>query len=224
MSIQSKDTSMMKNELLVVGVGGLAKEVAQLAWQINQRIGQWSQISYVAESSTERDTELAYGGVRYCDDDLARITQETDVVIGVGSPLVRQRIAAKLALNPALRFPNLIHPQVEFDEKVIALGQGNLICKGVALTCDIVIGDFNLFNLNVTVGHDTRIGSYCVINPGSNISGNVTIGDTCLLGTGCQLLEQCAVVSNVVIGAGSLVRNNLAEAGTYVGVPARRLK
>jgi len=211
-------------ELLVVGTGGLAKEMAQLARQIDPNAIRWSRVSYVAQSGVELGKRLPYGTVDYCDDDLPGINQRRDVVIGIGDPVPRSRIGLRLEDHQSFEFPNLIHPAVSIDDAHVKLGVGNAFCKGVVITCDIVIGDFNLFNWNVTIGHDCAIGSYNVINPGSNVSGNVAIGDACLLGTGTQILEHRTIASNSIIGAGSLVRASITDAGTYVGVPARRIK
>jgi sugar O-acyltransferase (sialic acid O-acetyltransferase NeuD family) len=214
----------MSVELLIVGTGGQARETAQLARQIDPSKERWSRISYVCEAAEHRWQALPYGAIRYTDAELQHLPEAVDVAIGIGHPSVRRRIAQQLAACAQLRFPNLIHPSVEIDTSVVALGRGNLICKGVVVTCDIVIGDFNLLNWNVTVGHDARIGSCCVLNPACNVSGHVEIGDTCLIGTGAQLLQQVSVPACTVIGAGAVVRRSIESAGTYVGVPARRVK
>jgi sugar O-acyltransferase (sialic acid O-acetyltransferase NeuD family) len=211
-------------ELLVIGTSGLAKEMAQLARQIDPNEIRWSRVSYVAQSRVELGKRLPYGSVDFCDADLADLSERRDVVIGIGTPAPRSLVAATLRDNRFLEFPNLVHPAVTIDAAYVNLGVGNVFCRGVVATCDITIGDFNLFNWNVTVGHDCTIGSCNVINPGSNVSGHVTIGDACLLGTGTQILEHRSVASNSIVGAGSLVRTSITEAGTYVGVPTRKIK
>ena len=213
--------STMPIELLIIGSAGLAKETAQLARQIDSLNKRWHRISYVVEKACELGTVMPYGEVRYTDSQLAGIDCPVDVAIGIGYPKSRRRIAQWLAANPSFRFPNLVHPSVEIDSEHVAMGRGNMICKGVVLTCDIVIGNFNVLNWNVTVGHDTRIDSFCVVNPGSNVSGNVHIRDECFLGTGCQVLEGLAIEAATVVGAGAVVVHSIESPGTYVGIPAR---
>jgi len=214
----------MAVELLIVGSAGLAKETAQLARQIDADSQRWDRISYVAYDAAELGKVLPFGEVRYTDAQLADIDREVDVVIGIGYPEPRRRMARQLAGNPYFGFPNLVHPSVEIDPGLVVLGRGNMICKGVVLTCDIAVGDFNLLNWNVTIGHDSRIGSFCVVNPGANVSGNVLVGDGCFLGTGCQVLEGLVIEAETIIGAGAVVRQSIDVAGTYVGVPARKVK
>ena len=211
-------------ELLIVGTGGLAKEAAQLARQCDPHGARWVAIHYVAESPQMIGTTLPYGVVRYVDADLQTWSGECDVVIAIGDPRPRRRLARRLAVNTALSFPNLVHPGVDIDSNYVLIGQGNMIAKGAVLTCDITVGDFNLVNWNVTIGHDATVGSYNVLNPSSNVSGCTVIGDACLLGTGCQVLEQLTVASDVTVGAGAVVTRSItAPGGTYVGVPARRM-
>ncbi len=211
----------MSRELLIVGTSGLAKETAQVARHLDPDGVRWHRIGYVTHLRDELGMRLPYGEVTELDEALAGRSEPTDVVIGIGRPLLRREIAQRLAGNAALEFPNLIHPGAGVDHDLVSLGRGNVITRGVVLTCDIRIGDFNLVNLNSTIGHDCVIGSYNVINPGCNISGRVTIGDLCLLGTGCQILEALEITSGVTIGGGAVVTRPIPQAGTWVGVPAR---
>ena len=213
----------MPVELLIIGSSGLAKETAQLARLIDPGCDRWDRISYVTEDAASLGTAMPYGEVRYTDADLPAMHHRVDVAVAVGYPQGRRRIAQRLTAHPLFDFPNLVHPSVEIDPFFVSFGRGNMVCKGVVLTCDIAIGDFNLINWNVTVGHDTRVGSFCVINPGSNVSGNVRLGDGCLLGTGSQVLERLTLEAGSVIGAGAVVTTSIAVAGTYVGVPARKV-
>jgi sugar O-acyltransferase (sialic acid O-acetyltransferase NeuD family) len=214
----------MPVELLIIGSAGLAKEAAQLARQVDPGANRWNRISYVAETASGLRVTLPYGQVRYTDANLMEMDRPADVVIGIGYPTGRQRVAQRLLTNPNFRFPNLVHPSVDIETDVVCLGRGNMVCKGVILTCDIEIGDFNLLNWNVTVGHDTHIDSFCVVNPGTNVSGNVRLSSGCLLGTGSQILEGLEIAESTVVGAGAVVAASIKVSGIYVGIPARLLK
>lgn len=211
----------MRSELLIVGTSGLAKECGQLARQIDPDCQRWSAISYVTHDENLLGATLPFGCVSMLDHDLQNIEAKVDVVIGIGHPSLKQTICQKFTQNPFLSFPNLIHPAVQIDPSFVKMGYGNILTKGVVMTCDIQIGNFNLFNWNCTVGHDAKLGHYNVINPGSSISGRVQVGDSCLIGTGARIIEDIEIGSHICIGAGAVVIRPIEQAGVYVGVPAR---
>ncbi|PZP27309.1 MAG: hypothetical protein DI603_22340 [Roseateles depolymerans] len=213
----------MNRKLFVIGTGGFAKEVAQLAATIQAANATWSSIEYLCESPNDISISMPFGSVVGTDKLLESLDTDADFVIGIGNPSVRRKIAARLSANIRLHAPNLIHPRADIDVTQVRLGVGNIITSGTVFTCAIEIGDHNVFNLNSTVGHDCHIGSFNVINPGCCLSGHTTLGDACLLGTGCQVLEGLSIASNSTVGGGALVAKSIKDAGTYVGVPAKLL-
>jgi sugar O-acyltransferase (sialic acid O-acetyltransferase NeuD family) len=214
----------VSRRLFIIGTGGLAKEVAQLASRL-RAAGHacWSSIDYLAQHPSEVGKPMPIGEV-VGTDLLLESARGIDYAIGIGTPAIRKRIALALIGKPGLSAPNLVHPACEIDPNLVHFGMGNIVLRGASFTCDITVGDFNVFNPNCTVGHDSRIGSFNVICPGCNISGNTKIGDTCLLGTGSQVLEKLTLTSEVTVGGGALVAKSISVAGVYVGVPARFLK
>lgn len=215
----------MSRTLYVIGTSGFAKEVAQLAHDINEAgPRRWQAIEYLAEHEADIGRPMPFGAVTATDAVLAGLATEADVAIGIGRPGVRRAIAARLRALPRVGLPNLVHPHAAVHTDYVRLGVGNVITRGVVFTCDIRVGDFNVFNLNSTLGHDAVVGSYNVVNPGCNLSGGITLGDACLLGTGSQVLEGLGIASESVIGAGALVARSIDTAGVYVGVPARPIK
>ncbi len=99
-----------------------------------------------------------------------------------------------------------------------------IICPGAQTTVNVTFGSCVIVNLNATIGHDCVIGDFATISPGANISGNVTLGKRCYIGTGAAIIEGVTICDDVVIGAGAVVVKDITEPGTYVGVPAKRIK
>ena len=212
-------------DIVIIGYGGFAKEVAFLIEEINKIKKTYNILGYVSANENEIGIINGKFKVIMSENDLINYNTKLCVAIGIGNPTTNYKIISNLkSKNPKLVFPNLIHPTVVADWDNIFLGEGNIICAGCILTTDIKIGSFNIFNLDITVGHDCAIGDYNVFNPSVNISGGVCIGNKVLLGTGSQILQNLNLVDEVVVGAGGVVIKDLLEPGTYVGVPVKKIK
>jgi sugar O-acyltransferase (sialic acid O-acetyltransferase NeuD family) len=215
----------MAKRLLIVGSGGYAKEVGQIARRIDPRQAVWSSVSYVAASPAEIGQSRPYGTVDYSDADVLSGAIEADVVIGIGDAVLRRQTALRYAELPALSFPNLVDPSVDIDRDYVTLGKGNVIHRQVVITCDIVIGDFNLFNKGCIVAHDVRVGSFNSVHPAASLHGHARLGDACTVGAGARILPQVSVADRTSIGAGAVLHRAVSEPGhVYAGVPAKRLR
>jgi len=210
----------MKN-IVIIGSGGFAKEVAFLIEDINKQKAKWNFLGYIDEKVGGSNGKYK---VFNNDDWLISIQEEISVVFGLGNPSLVARLVQKFRLNKKIKYPSLIHPNVIGDWDRIKIGEGNIICAGNIFTTDIQIGSFNVFNLDCTIGHDAVIGNYNVINPSVNISGGVDICNEVLLGTGSQVLQYKKITNKVIIGAGAVVTKNIEDMGVYVGSPAKKIK
>jgi sugar O-acyltransferase (sialic acid O-acetyltransferase NeuD family) len=210
----------MKN-IVIIGSGGFAKEVAFLIEDINHKGNEWNLLGFIDEKVGEFNGKYK---VYQNDDWLFSIKEEIFVVFGIGDPALVNKLVSKFKKNDNIKFPTIIHPNVVGDWEQIIIGEGNIICAGNIFTTDIQIGSFNIFNLDSTIGHDTVIGNYNVINPSVNISGGVVLEDKILVGTGVQILQYKKIISNTIIGAGALVTKDIIESGVYVGSPIKKIK
>lgn len=189
------------NNLAIIGYGGFAKEVE--AWA--RRVYQCS--FYV-------DDEYAGGGAL----PLSKFNpKEKKAVIAIGEPATRRRIVDQLPKET--KYQTLIHPTAQIiDKESIKIMQGAIVCAGVIITHDVVVGEHSHVNINSTIGHNSRIGSYNTISPAVNISGNVTTGSYVYLGTNAAIKEKVSIIGNTTIGMGAIVINDIKQSGTYVGL------
>lgn len=208
-------------DLVIIGAGGFAREVAFLVEDLNRVEPRWRLLGFVDRD--RKNDGLAVGGYSIIGtEDLIRDYQgELNVVIGIGQPQVISRIVESLKDLEHVRFPNLIHPGVVMHSGRVEFDDGNIVCAGNIFTTDIKVGSYNILNLSCTFGHDDLIGDCNVINPGVNVSGGVVIEDRCLLGSGATILQNKRIGYEATVGAGAVVAKDVPPRATVVGVPAK---
>ncbi len=206
-------------DLVILGAGGLAREVAFLIEEINRVTPTWNLLGFVVADRQLVGSQVGKYTVICAEDDL--LGMHTAAVIGIGNPRTVEKIARRLGDCPNLSFPNLVHPRTIWDQERVVLGRGNVICAGSIFTTDIQIGSFNCLNPNCTYGHDVKIGNYCVFLPSATISGGVVIRDACLIGAGATILQYLQIGDGATVGAGAVVTKDVASGATVVGVPAK---
>ncbi|HTS19116.1 MAG TPA: NeuD/PglB/VioB family sugar acetyltransferase [Verrucomicrobiae bacterium] len=208
-------------DIVIVGHGGLAREVAFLIDEINRATPTWNLLGYVGSAADSVSKPVGRHIVRGTDDWLWKLTTEIAVAIAIGQPSRIRALHERFRQNPKLLFPNLIHPAVTGDWERIAMGSGNIVLNNASLTTDIKLGCLNIVNPGATIAHDCMLGSYNLVNPGASLSGEVVLGDEVLIGTGARILQQLHLCSRAVIGAGAVVTRDIDKPGIYIGVPAR---
>jgi sugar O-acyltransferase (sialic acid O-acetyltransferase NeuD family) len=211
----------MKN-IVIIGAGGLAKEIKYLIDAINRQKQEWHLLGFIDNWGKQKGDGIVDGyQVIGNTEDFNKINEDIYGVIGVGFPGWIKEIIGLLN-NPKAKYPNLIHPSVEINTQTI--GTGNIICFGSGISCNVEIDSFNLINVKCYVGHDVKIGSYNVFNPNTQIAGSVIIGNQNLWGMNSSIFQGLKVGSNNVIGASSFVKKNVKNGETLVGVPAKNIK
>lgn len=208
-------------DIAIYGCGGFGREVLQIIHALNAQVPQWTCLGFVVDPGIAHpDTVHGLPVV----EDIAMLERGTraDLAIGIGAPMVRRRVADRMAANGHV-FPALVHPRAWLGEN-ISLGEGVLVCAGACLTTDITVDAHVHINLCATVGHDAVLGAYSTISPGANISGNVTLGAGVDIGTGATVIQGVNIGEGAVIGAGAAVVRAIPPHCTAVGVPAKIIK
>jgi sugar O-acyltransferase (sialic acid O-acetyltransferase NeuD family) len=142
------------------------------------------------------------------------------VLIVIGDGIIRKRIVNQLPSNT--QYFSYIHPTAQILGDDVKIGEGSIICAGVIITTNCIIGKHSHLNLHTTIGHDNLIGDYFTAAPGVKISGNCQIGDCVYFGSNSSVKEKIMICDNVIIGLNAGVVKNITDSGVYVGVPANK--
>jgi UDP-3-O-[3-hydroxymyristoyl] glucosamine N-acyltransferase len=105
----------------------------------------------------------------------------------------------------------------------VEIGVGCVIDKAMFGGSTIIGGNTKIDNL-VQIAHNCTLGKDVLICANVQVSGSVTIGDRCYLAPSVSIRDQVNIVRDAFIGIGAVVTKHIPEPGTYIGIPARRIK
>ena len=199
---------MSRKKIYIAGSGGLAKEVNSLFLANSREFVFAGYLDEVRENCDSSKNIFPIGSFK-----------PNAVVVAIGDPKLKARLRDRFG---DAYFPALIHERAIVTDAQI--GRGSIIFPNVTLTANNVIGSFCTIYQNCSVSHDTVIGGYCNITPGVDIAGRCKIGSHVYLGIGSSISNNISICDYAIVGAGAVVVDDITEPGTYVGVPARKIK
>ena len=213
-----------KFKTVILGAGGLAREVYWIFCDVNSKSGgEWEVLGFIDESPSNWGQSLCdipvLGDFQWFE---TTNKNELRVICGIGSPEAKKYMVGK-ARRMGLSFCTIIHPSVQLSTYV-EIGVGTVITAGCILTTQIKIGNHVYLNLDTTVGHDVIMEDFVNVNPGCHISGNVTLREGAELGTGAVVLQGITIGKWSVVGAGAVVIKDIPDNVVVAGVPAKIIK
>lgn len=208
-------------DLIIIGAGDFAREVAWVIERINEECPQWNFLGYVDDSKAGRivDGYPVLGSVEW----LSKYEEDIYVTCAIGSGSVRKGIYQKIRANRKIKLATIVDPSVIVGKNSI-IGEGSIICAGSILAISSQVGINCIVNFSCTIGHDAVLEDFCTLNPSVNISGRVHICERTDIGTGTQIIQGKNIAAGTTIGAGAVVVKDIKEPGTYVGVPAKKME
>jgi sugar O-acyltransferase (sialic acid O-acetyltransferase NeuD family) len=191
-------------KLAIFGYGGHAREVA---CQIDQEL-----TFFVDEEHSNK---------------IAKPISEFDpkkylMMVAIADSKVRAIVVNRLPKET--KYFTFIHPSAQIMDDNIEIGEGSFIGAGSILTTNIKLGKHALLNRGNHIGHDCNIGDYFSAMPNAVIGGNVWIDNKVYMGSCSNIREKIKIVANTTIGMNAAIVKNITESGTYIGVPAKKIK
>jgi len=205
----------------IYGSGGLGREVLELAKQINKIQKRWTEVIFIDDMRTENIFQ-ACRVVSYLKLLKEVSSCEIEIVIAVGEPNDRKKLAEKVTSNEYI-LSTLIHPNVYIPDST-TIGEGVVICSNAYISCDVTIGNNAYIQPNALVGHNTIIGNNSVISPSVNIAGACQIGCNTYIGMNACVKEETHIGDDTIIGIASVVIRDIPSEMIALGNPARPMK
>ena len=191
-------------KLALFGYGGHAREVA---CQMDQEVTFFVDDEYVNDITKPISTFNP---------------EEYMMMVAVADSKDRYDIVQRLPKDT--KYFTFIHPSVQIMDDNIEVGEGSFIGANSILTTNIKLGKHALLNRGNHIGHDCIIQDYFSAMPNAVVGGNVTISNKVYLGSCANIREKINIIDNTIIGMNAAVVKNIIESGTYVGVPAKKIK
>lgn len=205
-------------KLGIIGTGGFAREILQLAKQIQKTEDVWfNEINFVETDDffkVEYVNSIRVLKISECD------LSKMKFVIGIGDPKLKNKILKELPNN--IIFTSLISP-LAFIADDLKFQSGLIIMPFSYISCNVTLGNHVHINSQCTIGHDTEIGDNFTSACSVMIAGNNRISKNCYFGMNSSTKQGVTIMENVTIGLNSGVTRDINKSGTYVGVPAKFL-
>ena len=194
------------NDIVIIGAGGIGREVAWIIEEINAVNPTWNIIGFVDDNSEMWGKELngyrVLGGIEALD----KLEAKPYVVVAIANCSIKKNIIARL--EEKYKFATVIYPTVKVS-KYIEIGNGTIIYPGVILTVNTKIGNHVIISGNCGIGHDTVIGNYSSVLWGSSFSGYDVIREECFIGVGCKIAQGIDITSGSRVATGSVVTEDI---------------
>ncbi len=208
-------------QLLIIGAGGLGREV--LAWA---RQAEGYGVDWVIKGFLD-DNARALEGFRTPAFWIGTVAEhqprEDEVFIcAVGKPATR-RLCQEIIEARGGHFISIIHRTAVIGDSV-EISPGVILCPYAIASGYSRLGKGVILNLHATVDHDANVDDWSQINCHCDVTANAVIGREVWLSSHVTVAPGIKVGDGAYIGAGTVVLRDV-EAGTKVfGVPARRIE
>lgn len=140
-------------------------------------------------------------------------------LIAIGNNAIRKRIAEKLSV----RWASVVHPTSVVSPHAV-IGEGTVLMPRAVVNAGATVGCHCIINTGAIVEHDNVLEDFVHISPNAALGGTVSVGAGTHIGIGACVRNNISICGSCTVGAGAAVVKNITEPGTYVGVPAGRIK
>lgn len=204
----------MNKQVIVIGAGGHGKVVADIVRRSGDTL-----LGFLDDNET-LPREITGIPVLGKVADYGRYP-DAFFIVGIGNAAVREKIVRKL---DGVHWYIAIHPSAVISVLDTQIGAGSVIMANAVINPSARIGEHCIINTASVVEHDSRVGEFSHISVGAKLGGTALVGTYGWVGIGATVSNNVSICDHCMIGAGAVVIHDVEESGTYVGIPARKIK
>jgi sugar O-acyltransferase (sialic acid O-acetyltransferase NeuD family) len=203
---------MTTDTLIVLGFGGHARSIADVALAAGTRT-----LVFVDANARPGESFCGFAAVPDC----PALTTASAVLPAAGDNLARERQLE--AFDGRARLCTLVSPRAYVGVEA-QVGRGAFVAHHAHVGPAAVIADGCIVNTGAVIDHESTIGRCTHVSVNATVAGRCTLGARVFVGAGAVVIDGVTIADDVVIGAGAAVVADIREPGTYVGVPARKVR
>jgi sugar O-acyltransferase (sialic acid O-acetyltransferase NeuD family) len=210
---------MNRKRLILIGGGGHCKSVIDAAESSGYNI------AGILDTSENVGESICGINIIGTDDDIITYVDDAAFIISVGhikNPFLRLKLYGKVKQTGGI-FATIIASSA-YVSKYATIGEGTVALHQSCVNAGAKIGANCIVNTFANIEHDAQIGDHSHISTGAMINGGCKIGNSVFIGSQSVIKQGINISDNVLIGASSYVSKNIDETGTYIGIPAHKIK
>jgi sugar O-acyltransferase (sialic acid O-acetyltransferase NeuD family) len=200
----------------IIGAGGLARELLELAKIINSSEKRWDDFVFI---DVKPGDDVNGVNVISYEQALEKFSGELEATVGIGEPATRKRVFGELERD-GIEVATLIHPDV-YIPNTTTVGKGVTIQMGVFVSCNVTIEDYVIIQPHANIAHDDVLKKGSSVSAFCNLGGNVTIGEYAYLGLSACVKQGLSVGGDSIVGMGAVVCESVPDEVVAFGNPAR---
>lgn len=209
----------MKN-LIIIGAGGMGREVYNLATQCVGYKTEFEIKGFLDDNLNVLERFEIYPPVIDTVQNY-KVEEEDVFVCSIGS-VKQKKVCIEKIRNRGGVFISLIHPTSLID-KTVKLGIGAIVFSYAQIGSGAIVGDYVLIQSYSGIAHDVILGDYSRIDVHALCVGGVHVGNSVTIHSGAVVNHKVVIEDDATIGAMSFVIRNVKAGCTVCGNPAKRL-
>ena len=203
----------MSKSVVIIGASGHGKVIADIVLKSGDKV-----IGFLDDGIEKGKLIVGFEVLGKISD--YKNYSDCEFVIAIGNPYIREKIADVLPVE----WYTAIHPNAVISSLDVEIGEGTVVMANAVINSSAKIGRHCIINTGAIVEHDNILSDYVHLSPNVALAGMVSVGKSTHIGTGACTKQVVNIASNCIIGAGSVIVRDISESGTYIGVPARKIK